>query len=128
MKRFIIGLVAALICVVTSAAITVTMTMPIFNTDGSALTDLTGGTIYWGDTSGGPYPNSQAFSFAMPGGEATVLVDTGVGDWFVVARAVNSVGIESLDSNEFPVTVDPTQPGVIVITVIVVTPDPAPIN
>jgi hypothetical protein len=76
---------------VATGSATLSWTPPTQNTDGSALTDLTGFKVYWGTTQGS-YPNS-----ASVGANVTAYVVTNLvpGTYFFVATAVNSAGAES---------------------------------
>lgn len=81
--------------VVTGSA-TLTWTPPTQNTDGSALTNLSGYKIYWG-TSQGNYPNSVTVS--NPGLSSYVVENLGAGSYFFVVTALSSSGAESDFSN-----------------------------
>jgi hypothetical protein len=77
---------------------TLTCTAPTLNEDGTPLTDLTSYRLYYSLTSGGPYTQengefpitSCGFMFDRPAG----------GEYFFVATAVNSSGVESAYSGE----------------------------
>lgn len=87
-----------------SAAFTLTFTPPSTNTDGSDLTDLAGTALYY------RAPGTTTWSKVGEVGPTatTVTVEPPmVGEW--VVRAVNSVGIESENSNSV-VTRKPTKP------------------
>lgn len=71
---------------------------PTQNTDGSNLTDLSGYKIYWGTTSKGPYPNTQAVPSA--GTTSGVVGNLAAGTYYFVVTALNGAGAESIYSNE----------------------------
>jgi len=85
----------------TSSA-TLTWQPPTLNTDGSALTDLTGFKVYWGSTQG-TYTRSQSISnVAARSYTATGLA---TGTWYFVVTALNAQGVESPYSNVWSKTV-----------------------
>ncbi len=69
---------------------------PTTNTDGSALSNLSGYKIYWG-TSQGSYPNSATIT--NPGISSYVVEQLTPATWYFVLTAVNGNGIESSFSN-----------------------------
>ncbi len=69
---------------------------PTRNSDGSALTDLTGYKVYWGTTQG-TYPSSATLN--NPGLATYVVTNLAPGTYFFVTTAVNTGGIESQQSN-----------------------------
>lgn len=77
-------------------SMTLSWTPPTENTDGSALTDLSGYCIYYG-ISEGNYPNRVEIDTA---GISSFVVENLVPDtYYVVATSVNSAGVESSYSN-----------------------------
>jgi len=92
-----------------AGAISLTWTMPTLNDDGTALIDLAGYKIYYGNTSG-QYPNGV--TVANPSVTSYVLENLAAGDYYIVATAYNTAGTESIYSNEAVKTVmaDPTRP------------------
>ncbi len=104
-------------CTVVSARpLTVTLTMPTLNDDGTTLTDLAGGTIFWGLISGGPYPNSLQFASATPGEMISELTpDLADGTWFFIATAFNTGGNNSVPSAEVSAVVFDRAPAAPVI-------------
>jgi hypothetical protein len=75
----------------TSGSATLSWQAPTQNTDGSALTDLAGYKLYWGN-SAGSYPNSVTLSKGL----ATYVVgNLAPGTWYFVMTALNSAGVES---------------------------------
>jgi hypothetical protein len=79
---------------VAAANNTVTMSWqpPLTNTDGSALTDLAGYTIYYGNS-------AAAISRSVKLPDANILVYTlqglSTGTWYFTVRAYNAAGVES---------------------------------
>jgi hypothetical protein len=71
---------------------TLTWMPPTQNTDGSALTDLAGYKIYWGQSQG-TYPNSVTLNNA--GLTSYVVEQLTPATWYFVATAINSQGMES---------------------------------
>lgn len=69
---------------------------PTANTDGSALTNLAGYRVYWGDAPGN-YDKSAAIGSA--GIASHVVAPLTPGTWYFVVTAVNADGIESAFSN-----------------------------
>ena len=70
--------------------------VPTQNTDGSALTDLTGYTLYWG-TQSRQYPDS--LPIGDPATTETVL-ELPPGTYYFAITALNAAGVESSYSNE----------------------------
>lgn len=62
------------------------------NTDGTALTDLAGYRIYWGQTAGN-YPNSVSIN--NPGITTYVIENLASGSYTFVATSFNTDGVES---------------------------------
>jgi hypothetical protein len=85
----------------TSSA-TLTWQPPTLNTDGSALTDLTGFKVYWGSTQGTYTRSQQISNVAARSYTATGLA---TGTWYFVVSALNSQGVESPYSNVWSKTV-----------------------
>ena len=83
-------------------AITLSWSPPSENTDGSALTDLAGYHIYYGESSG-DYPNR--IEIDNPSISTYVVENLSPRTYFVVATAINSAGLESSFSNEAVKTV-----------------------
>ena len=84
-------------------SVTVSWTPPTENTDGSALTNLSGYRIYYGPSEGN-YPNKIDINTA---GIASYVVENLLPDtYYIVATSVNSAGVESAFSNMTIKTVD----------------------
>lgn len=86
----------------------VSWTAPATNTDSSPLTNLKGYVLRYGQKSGGPYPN--AIEVNQPDTRSILVSDLGLGTWYFVVHAVNTLGIESAPSNEAAKTIAPAQP------------------
>ncbi|MEX2257626.1 MAG: fibronectin type III domain-containing protein, partial [Woeseia sp.] len=71
---------------------TLSWTPPMENTDGTALTDLAGYRIYWGQTAGN-YPNSVSIN--NPGITTYVIENLASGSYTFVATSFNTDGVES---------------------------------
>lgn len=85
-----------------------TWTAPTQNTDGTALTDLAGFTIYMGTVAGGPYPVTVTINDPL---ETSLTVpNLSEGTYFFVSTAFNTGGLESDFSNEATKTILPTIP------------------
>ena len=84
-------------------SMTISWTPPSQNTDGSALTNLAGYRIYYGETPGN-YPNR--IDITTTGISAHVVDNLLPKTYYVVATSVNSAGIESAYSNMAIKTVD----------------------
>lgn len=80
-----------------TGSVTLSWTAPTQNDDGTALTDLAGYKIYYGQNSG-VYTNTQDIN--NPGLTSFVVENLTLGEYFFVATAYNSAGIESRRSNE----------------------------
>jgi ABC-type oligopeptide transport system substrate-binding subunit len=65
---------------------------PTTNTDGAALTDLSGYRIYYGMN---PDDLTQTVQLAGLGLQTYVIDDLGTGTWYFAIRAVTSAGVES---------------------------------
>jgi hypothetical protein len=74
---------------------TLSWTPPTTNSDGSALTDLAGYKVYWGQTQGS-YPNTVTLGAGL---SSYVVGSLSAGTWYFVMTSVNSSGIESAQSN-----------------------------
>jgi hypothetical protein len=80
----------------TTYSATVSWSMPLLNTDGTALTDIAGFRIYYGIS---PTNLTQSVS-VMGAGVATHVVDgLASGTYYFAVAAVNSAGVESEVSN-----------------------------
>lgn len=77
---------------------TLSWTAPTQNTDGTALVDLAGFKIYYGQTQSGPYDN--IIDLVDPLATTHVIEPLSSGNWFFVATAYNAADIESVVSNE----------------------------
>ncbi len=80
-----------------SASVTLSWTPPTENEDGTALTDLAGYNIYYGDAQG-TYPNSIRID--NPGISTYVVGNLTPKTYYFVATAFNAFGVESQYSNE----------------------------
>ncbi len=80
-----------------SASVTLSWTPPTENEDGTALMDLAGYNIYYGD-SAGTYPNSIRID--NPGLSTYVVDNLTPKTYYFVATSFNAFGIESQYSNE----------------------------
>jgi len=74
---------------------TVTWTKPTKNTDNSALTDLAGYKVVFGNSAGSL---SQSKSINDPNATSTTIPALGSGTWYFAVRAVNASGVESANS------------------------------
>jgi hypothetical protein len=76
----------------TDKSIDVTWTAPTANTNGSALTDLAGYTIYYGTS-----PTALTQSVSIPNAGATDHVVQGLsgGTWYFAVKAYTSAGLQS---------------------------------
>jgi len=81
----------AVVATATGSA-TLTWNPPTTNTDGSALTDLTGYKIYWGTTQGS-YPNSVTVN--SPGISSYVVTNLVASTYFFVVTSLSASGGES---------------------------------
>lgn len=108
MRKFIVGALAALACLVVAAPafaakVPVTWTNPSTNTDGSALTDLASVTVQWGSCSGsafGTLQNSVTVPTAAPGAAMkTYIYPVDLSPVCVEAYATNTSGAHSAPSN-----------------------------
>ena len=86
----------------TTGTATLTWLAPEANADGSALTDLAGYRIYYGNVSG-QYDRQLDISGA--GTMSAVIDNLSQGSWYFAATALNSSGLESALSNEVQKTV-----------------------
>jgi hypothetical protein len=75
-----------------SGSVTLTWTPPTENTDGTALTDLSGYRIYFSDD---PAALDNVIQVSNPGLTAYVIEDLERTDWHFAMTALNSQGIES---------------------------------
>jgi hypothetical protein len=78
--------------VVSDKAVDVTWAAPTANTNGSALTNLAGYTIYYGTS-----PTSLTQAISIPNAGATDYVVQGLpgGTWYFAVKAYTSGGLES---------------------------------
>ncbi len=81
---------------VANGTATLSWVAPTQRTDGSALTNLAGYKVYWGQTQGS-YPNVATIS--NPGTTTYVIDNLGSGTWYFVMTAYDSSGVESSFSN-----------------------------
>jgi hypothetical protein len=89
---------------IASGSATLSWTPPTTRTDGSTLTNLAGYRIMWG-TALGSYPNSVTLT--NPGLSAYVVGNLAPATYYFVIRAVDSVGLESTNSNVAQKTISP---------------------
>ncbi len=94
--------------IVFAGSVTLSWTPPTENTDGSALTDLREYHLYYGATSGGPYPNSEHTN--DPNVSTWVVENLAEGTYYFVATALNTSSVESAWSNEATKVVGPEGP------------------
>ncbi|MEJ2620381.1 MAG: fibronectin type III domain-containing protein [Candidatus Thiodiazotropha sp.] len=78
-------------------------TPPTQNTDGSALTDLTGYIIYYGTASNN---YTETVNIDNPGITSYQIDNLSAADWYFVITAVNSSNVESVYSSEVSKTID----------------------
>lgn len=112
MKRLIFLLILVLPITITAETatptLTLTMDLPTTNTDSSSLTNLASVQIWCATSQGGPYLPTLPIDTSVPaapsiGDTLTMTVSnclTGYGTAYLTARATNSLGIPSVDSNE----------------------------
>ena len=81
---------------VTNGSATLTWTPPTTNTNGSALTNLTGYRVYWGPAVGN---YTQSVSVNNPGLSTYVVESLVPGTYYFAVAAVNSLGGESAKSS-----------------------------
>lgn len=76
-------------------------TAPTQNVDGSALTNLAGYKVYWGNA-----PRAYASSASVSGaGTTTFTTNLTPGTWYFAVTAIDSTGAESEKTNEVSKTV-----------------------
>jgi hypothetical protein len=75
-----------------SSSVTLSWAAPTQNTDGSALTNLTGYIIYYGNTAS---TLNQSVTLNSPGVLTYVITDLAAGSWYFAVKAVSSSGVES---------------------------------
>lgn len=73
---------------------------PMQNSDGTALLNLQGYVLHYGDSSGGPYQFSEPLDVGL---SSYVLALPDYGLWHIAITAVNAAGVESAFSNEVSV-------------------------
>jgi hypothetical protein len=76
----------------TDKSVDVTWTAPTANTNGSALTDLAGYTIYYGTS---PTALTRSVSVSNAGATDYVVQGLGGGTWYFAVRAYTSAGLQS---------------------------------
>lgn len=84
------------VAAVATGSATLSWTAPTQRTDGTALTDLGGFKIYWGNAAGA-YTNSVTVT--NPGITTYVVDNLGSGTWYFVVTAFDNSGLESGFSN-----------------------------
>jgi hypothetical protein len=84
------------------ASLTLTWSAPTENTDGSALTDLAGYYIYFGNS---PTAMTQQVSLDSVGSLSYVFTDLSSGTWYFEVIAVNSAGVQSAASEPVAATI-----------------------
>ena len=84
----------------------VSWTPPTTNTDGSAYTDQSGVVVYYGTTSGGPYPQQ---SYAAHDATSLNITNLTAGTWYFAASARNTSWVESEKSSQVSHTVAITE-------------------
>jgi len=87
-----------------TASITLHWAAPTQNEDGSALDDLAGYRVYWGQDPGGPYEHSA--DIGDPAETSHVVKEIPDGTWYFVMTAVNADQAESTLSNEVSIEIE----------------------
>jgi hypothetical protein len=82
-------------------SVTLSWTAPVSNTDGSALTDLSGYTVHYGKSSRG-YQTSLRLTGAAT--NSVVIEGLAAGTWYFSIKSVNVTGVESDYSGEVVAT------------------------
>jgi hypothetical protein len=82
-------------------SVTLTWTAPTQNTDGSALTDLAGYEIFYGNTAGAM---TNAITVNTVGMLTYVVTGLSPGTWYFTIRAVNSAGVRSPNAGVVSIT------------------------
>lgn len=80
----------------TADTATLTWTAPTMNTDGSALTDLAGYHIYYGNS---PTSMTTTIDVGNPGTTTYTISNLGSGTWYFAVNAYTTNGTQSADSN-----------------------------
>jgi len=75
-----------------TGAVTLDWTPPTENSDGSALTNLAGYTVYYGSS---PDKLTQSVKVSNPGLTAYTLTNLPAGTWYFAVTSYSSVGLES---------------------------------
>jgi hypothetical protein len=83
-------------------SITLSWAAPTENTDGSALTDLSGYEIHYGTTA---TQLTQKISIGTVGISNYVVENLGSGTWYFEVVAVNTIGVESAPSSMVSITI-----------------------
>lgn len=83
--------------------VTLSWIAPAENEDGSAIVDLAGYRIYWGQSPGGPYPGSAEIEDVAQTSYRVEGLEDGV--WYFVVTAVNADLVESRVSNEVHIAI-----------------------
>ena len=86
-----------------SKAVTLAWTPPTENEDGSALTDLSGYKIHYGDS---PKSYSETIAVNNPGLTTFVIESLPIGTHYIAMTALNAAGAESDYSDEVKITVN----------------------
>lgn len=86
-----------------SGVATVSWDVPAYNSQGQPYSNVTGYKIYYGQVSGGPYPNSQSVSGA--GSTSTTITALAQGTWYFKVAVVDNAGNESLMDFEVSKTI-----------------------
>lgn len=122
---FVIALFLAYEVFAATFSATLTWTAPTTWSDGSPLTTITGYNVYYGATSGGPYPNKIPVGIVTSTTINNIVVASGVVTYYftVTTLATNGSGtvIESMPSNEAAKTFDartPLPPNLTNVTVV----------
>jgi hypothetical protein len=75
---------------------------PTENSDGSALTDLAGYTVYYGTS---PASLTQSVKISNPGLTAYTMTDLPSGTWYFAVTSYSSSGVESIRTGTISTTI-----------------------
>jgi hypothetical protein len=75
---------------------------PTQNSDGSALTDLAGYTVYYGTS---PANLTQSVKISNPGLTAYTMTDLPSGTWYFAVTSYSSSGVESIRTGTISTTI-----------------------
>lgn len=112
MKKFLIALIVLIPSIVFAGTVTITFDANLKRADNTTMTmaDINHFDVYWGNASGGPYPNKQQISNTGVN-PISAIITLSTGTFFFVSTETDQYSQESGYSNQVTAFIAPAKPG-----------------